>query len=101
MKRYPKFCIYQKQLSNGKISGFWGKVTHTVGKILILCWCAFTVALIGWVIMASFTSTKDIFQNAILNGGPDFSGYELVTKRYHIMDYFLTACCIPYVPVRA
>ena len=91
MKRYPKFCIYQKQWSNGKISGFWGKVTHTVGKILILCWCAFTVALIGWVIMASFTSTKDIFQNAILNGGPDFSGYELVTERYHIMDYFFNS----------
>ena len=74
-----------------RVSGKGSKGFHLLGKIMILCWCAFTVAIIGWVIAASFTQTKDIFQNKLLSGGLSFKGYEIVTERYHIMDYFFNS----------
>lgn len=74
-----------------RVSGKGSKGFHLLGKIMILCWCAFTVAIIGWVIAASFTQTKDIFQNKLLSGGLNFKGYEIVTERYHIMDYFFNS----------
>lgn len=74
-----------------RVSGKGSKGFHLLGKIMILCWCAFTVAIIGWVIAASFTQTKDIFQNKLLFGGLSFKGYEIVTERYHIMDYFFNS----------
>ena len=74
-----------------RVSGKGSKGFHLLGKIMILCWCAFTVAIIGWVIAASFTQTKDIFQNKLLSGGLNFKGYEIVMERYHIMDYFFNS----------
>lgn len=74
-----------------RVSGKGSKGFHLLGKIMILCWCAFTVAIIGWVIAASFTQTKDIFQNKLLSGGLSFKGYEIVTERYHIMEYFFNS----------
>ena len=74
-----------------RVSGKGSKGFHLLGKIMILCWCAFTVAIICWVIAASFTQTKDIFQNKLLSGGLSFKGYEIVTERYHIMDYFFNS----------
>ena len=74
-----------------RVSGKGSKGFHLLGKIMILCWCAFTVAIIGWVIAASFTQTKDIFQNKLLSGGLNFKGYGIVMERYHIMDYFFNS----------
>ena len=91
MQKYPSFCLRQKSPPAGRVSGWAGKAVHVLGKALILCWCAFTVALIGWVVLASFTPTRDIFQNDLLAAGLDLSGYEVVMERYHIMDYFLNS----------
>ena len=70
MQKYPSFCLRQKSPPAGRVSGWAGKAVHVLGKALILCWCAFTVALIGWVVLASFTPTRDIFQNDLLAAGP-------------------------------
>lgn len=80
-----------------RVVGRGSKAVHFVGKILIVLWCAFTVALFAWVIAASFTPTRNIFQNQLLKGGMDFSGYKTVIGTYHILDYFFnsvlyTAC---------
>lgn len=91
MKKYPQFCLRQKSSPVNRVSGFTAKFIHFLGKVMILCWCAFTVALIGWVVLASFTSTKDIFQNNLLKDGFQLSGYTLVLERYHMMDYFFNS----------
>ena len=43
------------------------------------------------MVLASFTPTRDIFQNDLLAAGLDLSGYEVVMERSHIMDYFLNS----------
>ena len=91
MKRYPRYCLTQKPAPAGRVSGVAGKAVHLVGKILILCWCAFTVALIGWVVLASFTPTRDIFQNQLLADGLNMDGYTTIMDRYHIMNYFFNS----------
>ena len=91
MLKYPSFCLRQKSPPAGRVSGWAGKAVHVLGKARIRCWCAFTVALIGWVVLASFTPTRGICQNDLLAAGLDLSGYEVVMERYHIMDYFLNS----------
>lgn len=73
------------------VIGRGSRAVHIVGKLLILLWCAFTVALFVWVIAASFTPTRHIFQNELLKGGLDFSGYRTVIQKYHILDYFFNS----------
>ncbi|MEG0650440.1 MAG: carbohydrate ABC transporter permease, partial [Oscillospiraceae bacterium] len=87
MKQYPKFCLKQKNPSN-QISGTIGKIVHFMGKILIVLWSAFTLALIVWVVMASFTPTKSIFQNNLMSDGLNFKAYEMVLNKYHMINYF-------------
>lgn len=96
MRQYPKFCLKQKSPVD-QVSGFAGKLVHTLGKVLIILWVAFTLALIGWVILASFTPTKAIFQNNLLADGLNLKGYSLVLNKYHMLSYFFnsllyTAC---------
>ena len=90
MKQYPKFCLSQKSPAE-RISGMGGKITHTIGKIMIVAWVAFTIALIGWVVLASFTPTKDIFQNQLLTEGFSLKGYDLVLNKYRMSEYFLNS----------
>ena len=77
--------------SGQKVVGSGARAVHLVGKVLILIWCAFTVALFVWVIGASLTPTKYIFRNELLKGGLDFTGYQTVIQKYHIFDYFLNS----------
>ena len=91
MKRYPRYCLTQKSAPASRVSGVAGKAVHLFGKLLILCWCAFTVALIGWVVLASFTPTRDIFQNQLLADGLNMDGYTTIMDRYHIMSYFFNS----------
>ncbi len=74
-----------------RVVGAGAKGFHFVGKVMILCWCVFTVALFAWVVAASFTPTKDIFQNNLLSHGFDMTGYKTVIDRYHILDYFVNS----------
>ncbi len=77
-----------KRTPANRVIGTGARGVHFIGKVLILLWCFFTIALFAWVIAASFTPTKDIFQNNLLSKGFDLSGYKTVIDRYHILDYF-------------
>lgn len=45
------------------------------GYIILLAWVIFTAVLIGWIVMASFSSTKEIFSNKLLASGFHFQNY--------------------------
>ncbi len=83
-----KHKFHHNESPSGRVIGKTAKGFHFFGKVMILCWCFLTVALFAWVIAASFTPTKDIFQNHLMSKGFDLTGYKTVIDRYHIMDYF-------------
>ena len=86
-----KLNIRNQKSPAQRISGTGARGFHFIGKMLILLWCGLTVAILVWVVAASLTSTKDIFQNDLLKGGIDLTGYKIVIERYHIMDYFFNS----------
>ena len=45
------------------------------GYIILTLWILFTVVLLGWVVAASFSTTKEIFANNLLGSGLHFENY--------------------------
>lgn len=46
------------------------------GYILLIVWTAFTIAMIGWVVLASLSTTRSIFSGDLFSGGIHFSNYK-------------------------
>ena len=42
------------------------------GYLILLLWISFTFVLLGWVLLASFSTTKEIFSNKLLASGLHF-----------------------------
>ncbi len=45
------------------------------GYLILLLWISFTFVLLGWVLLASFSTTKEIFANKLLDSGLHFENY--------------------------
>ena len=45
------------------------------GYLILLLWISFTFILLGWVLLASFSTTKEIFSNKLLASGLHFENY--------------------------
>ena len=45
------------------------------GYLILLLWISFTFVLLGWVLLASFSTTKEIFSNKLLDSGFHFENY--------------------------
>ena len=45
------------------------------GYLILTLWILFTLALLGWVLLASFSTTKEIFSNKLLDSGFHIENY--------------------------
>ncbi len=61
------------------------------GYLVMFLWLAFTVILIGWIIIASLSTTGEIFSNKLLHSGLHFENYLMVLKKYKMSTYFLNS----------
>lgn len=54
----------------------WNKELRLApGYLILIIWITFTFALLGWVLLASFSTTKEIFSNKLLDSGLHFENY--------------------------
>ena len=53
------------------------------GVTVMVLWCAFTVAAIGWIILASFSTTKDIFAGSLFGSGIHLENYLTVIEKHN------------------
>lgn len=58
------------------------------GYVLLVVWLAFTVIMIGWIFLASLSTTKEIFNNEILKSGIHFENYLNVLSKHKMAVYF-------------
>lgn len=58
------------------------------GRIVLTAWVAFTAVLIGWIIIASFSTTKDIFMNTLLKSGVHPENYIKALINNNVAVYF-------------
>ena len=45
------------------------------GYLILILWISFTFVLLGWVLLASFSTTKEIFSKKLLDSGLHFENY--------------------------
>ncbi|MEG1746879.1 MAG: carbohydrate ABC transporter permease [Oscillospiraceae bacterium] len=65
----------------------------TPGYVLMIGWTAFTVAMVGWVVLASFSSTKEIFNGTMLqfSSGLHLDNYARALFSHNVADYFVNS----------
>lgn len=63
----------------------------TPGYLLLTAWLLFTVVLIGWIVLASLSTTKEIFSNQLLESGFHFENYIQVIKKHKLGLYFINS----------
>lgn len=61
------------------------------GYLILIIWVVFTAVLIGWIVMASFSSTREIFTNTLLKTGFHIENYikSWTTGKFSV--YFLNS----------
>ena len=65
--------------------------TNIVGVILIVLWCIFSVVAIGWIILASFSTTSEIYSGDLLSSGLHFENYMKVIEKNNLLRYFVNS----------
>lgn len=60
----------------------------TPAYLLMLLWLAFTVVMIGWVVLASLSTTKEIFSGKLLTEGLQLANYTRVIEKHKLGVYF-------------
>lgn len=69
------------------------------GYLLLTLWIFFTLVLLGWVLCASFSTTKEIFSNKLLESGFHFENYvkawvnsDVSTIFFNSLFYSIVSC---------
>ncbi len=69
------------------------------GYLLIFIWLAFTVVLVGWIVLASLSTTKEIFTGNVLASGLHFENYSYAWTKGNMSGYFLNSILYSVVSV--
>lgn len=59
--------------------------------LLLILWAAFTAVLIGWVIVASLSTTREIFTNTMFKTGLHFDNYARALIDNKLLVYFMNS----------
>ena len=60
------------------------------GYLILTLWILFTLALLGWVLLASFSTTKEIFSNKLLDSGFHIENYVKAWVNSNVSTIFFT-----------
>lgn len=61
------------------------------GYLLLGTWCLFTFLVIGWIILASFSTTPNIFQNNLFKDGLHPENYTKALITHNVARYFINS----------
>ena len=69
------------------------------GYILLGIWCLFIFVMLGWIVMASLSTTKEIFADSLLSSGLHWENYVKVITTGHLFTAFLNSLLYSSVSV--
>ncbi|MGL4987179.1 MAG: carbohydrate ABC transporter permease [Treponemataceae bacterium] len=67
------------------------KLLRQPGLWLIGLWCIFTFVVVGWIIVASLSTTREIFSNQLLKSGVHFENYAAALFKHNVAKYFINS----------
>ena len=69
------------------------------GYIMLALWCIFIFIMLGWIVVASLSTTREIFSDNLLGSGMHWENYSMVIKSGHLFTAFLNSLLYSYVSV--
>ncbi len=66
--------------------------------VILVLWVGFFVIAFGWMLLASFSTTREIFSNGLLNSGIHFENYTDVWKHNNVGHYFINSIICTGIP---
>lgn len=69
-----------------------------VKYIPLVLWVAFFVFAFGWILLASFSTTREIFSNDLLGSGLHFENYTDLWKYNNVGRYFINSIVCTGIP---
>lgn len=61
------------------------------GYILLALWCLFIFIMLGWIVIASLSTTKELFSSTLLASGFHWENYKKVIISGHLLTAFLNS----------
>lgn len=61
------------------------------GYLLMAFWVVFVVIAFGWIIFASLSTTKEVFNNKLLSSGLHFENYAKAILNHNVGAYFINS----------
>ena len=74
------------------------RVFGALRYIPLAIWVAFFVFAFGWIVLASLSTTREIFSNSLLASGFHFENYIGVWERNHVANYFINSIICSVIP---
>lgn len=69
-------------------TGFKKQLRLLPSYVCLVLWLLFTIVLIGWIALASLSTTKEIFSGQLLQSGMHFENYIRVLEKHKLAVYF-------------
>lgn len=69
------------------------------GYILLAIWCIFIFVMLGWIVIASLSTTREIFSDDLLASGLHWENYTKVITSGHLFTAFLNSLLYSSVSV--
>lgn len=66
-------------------------IARIPGYTVLNLWVLFTAVLVGWIILASFSTTREIFTSTMLQTGLHFENYVKALFTHNIAAYFMNS----------
>lgn len=76
-----------------KKANYMAHIRLLPGYIVVILWCVFATTIIGWVIAASFSTTREIFSGTVFDfeSGLNFVNYTNALFSHNVANYFLNS----------
>lgn len=67
------------------------RYTKNIGVFIVSLWCIFTFVIVGWIIAASFSTTKAIFSHSLFSSGFHPENYINALFKHNVAKYFMNS----------
>jgi N-acetylglucosamine transport system permease protein len=106
-RRWKENMFKSKSNKNVEKKSLKKEIKMLPGYILLILWCVFTFVLVGWVFLASLSTTRGIFTNKLFDTGIHFENYVKAFTNNNVGTYFInsiiytTTSCIGIIAISA
>ncbi len=68
------------------------RFSQMIAYLILGAWAAFVFYAVGWIVMSSLSTTREIFTNNLLASGLHWENYEKALTTHKLSRYFINTC---------